>query len=257
MNMFSFILEKTNPPLLKCNIIYPAPVRDCELCFRVAMFKAGRKSATTSNSNLGKEEAEADEMLLRAVKRKQMTNKVERKDHVEAKRFDKVERSAKVEKRTGLVVPSIGKTRRRVVLNNSAGNWSGSSTEEESDNGEDLANVEQDLAEVRVRLARLQEEKLASPGGITETGSWSAWEERSSQSDEEEFFGIDQEGKAVALSNTPSKVPGSSRPELDCLIVEESTTEEESENEESPRSDEFGEGPGRGKQVNFLCSRWE
>ena len=64
--------------------------------------------------------------------------------------------------------------------------------------------------------------------------------------------------------------------QLDCQIVEESTTEDESENEEPPQSAEFGiqrratnrlwpphtprsgkkEGRGRGKQVSFLCSRW-
>ena len=109
------------------------------------MLNARRKSSTISNNNLGKEETE---VLLRAVKRRQMTNKVDRKHHVEAKVLDKVERSPKVEvveKRAG-VVQSIGKTRRRVVLNNSAGNWSVSSTEEEtSDQGEDLASVEQNL----------------------------------------------------------------------------------------------------------------
>ena len=160
-----------------------------------------------------------------------------------------------------------------VVLNNSAGNWSGSSTEEESDNEEDLATVEQDLAEVRERLSLLQEEKLAAPGSITGIGTCgveSAWEEWSSQSDEEEFFGIDQEGKAVALIQRSSEEPGWNRPHLDCLIVEESTTEDESENEEPPQSAEFGiqrratnhlwpphtprsgrrEGRGRGRQVN-------
>ena len=148
-----------------------------------------------------------------------------------------------------------------VVLNNSAGNWSGSSTEEESDNEEDLATVEQDLAEVRERVSLLQEEKLAAPGNITGIGTCgveSAREEWLSQSDEV--------GKAVALIQ-PS---GSSTPQLDCLIVEESTTEDESENEEPPQSAEFGiqrratnhlwpphtprsgrrEGRGRGKQVN-------
>ena len=187
-----------------------------------------------------------------------------------------MERSPKVEvveKRAG-VVQSNGKTRRRVVLNNSAGNWSGSSTEEEeSDNGEDLASVEQNLAKVREKLAWLKAEKSTVPGGIT-----GSWEEQSIQSDEEEFFGIDQEGKAVALIHASSKEPASSSPELDCLIiVEESTTEEESENKEAPQSAEFGiqsrttthlwsphtprsgkrEGRGRGKQVNLICSHWE
>ena len=251
-----------------CSLSFWLKIDLLEMCFRAVMFNARRKSSTTSNNNLCQEETEK---LLRAVKRRQMINKVERKPHV----LDKVERSPKVEvveKRAG-VVQSIVKTRRRVVLNNSAGNWSGSSTEEEaSDNGEDLASVEQNLAEVREKLAWLKAEKSAAPGGIT-----GSWEERSSQSDEEEFFGIDQEGKAVALKHTSSKEPASSMPEQGGLIiVEESTTEEESENEEAPQSAEFGiqsrtttrlwsphtprsgkrEGRGRGKQVNFPCSRW-
>jgi len=38
--------------------------------------------------------------------------------------------------------------------------------------------------------------------------------------DAEEFFGIDQEGKAVALMHTPSQEPAPSTPELNCFVVE-------------------------------------
>ena len=58
-------------------------------------------------------------MLLRAVRRKQMANKVGKKHHVvESKMSDIVERSPKVEEKKTGVVPRIAKTRRRVVLKN-------------------------------------------------------------------------------------------------------------------------------------------
>ena len=77
----------------------------------------------------------------------------------------------------------------------------GSSTEEESGE-EDLATVERDLVVVKERLLCLQAEKSEALGVIKS--------EPSSQSDEEEYFGIDP-----AWAN--------------CQIVEESTTEDETE----------------------------
>ena len=145
-------------------------------------------------------------------------------------------RSGVLDKRMG-----EGSVRRIVLIN-------GSSTEEESGE-EDLATVERDLVVVKERLSCLQAEKSEALGVIKS--------EPSSQSDEEEYFGIDP-----AWAN--------------CQIVEESTTEDETEetyedgftsfNKElgcrgrlwsphTPRQ-EKREGRGRGKQVcyqNHFC----
>ena len=257
------------------------------------MLKAWRKG-TASFNHLGGEETIRSEMFLKGGKREQISNRVVRNHNVEGGKTAKVERSSKGR----VVVESLANTRRRVVMNNSAENWSGSSTEEESDEKEDLdsfhqyliqseggeenlAIVEKELAAVRARLLGLEAEKLAALDCITETDSedekgLAKEEEWSSQSDAGEFFGINQEGKAVALMQEPA----SSRPELNCCIVEESTTEEESEDEceegftpqsgefdnsprrgparrWSPHTPRFGkrEGRGRGKQVilSYLC----
>ena len=99
-------------------VIEPSPKRS-ELCFRDVMFNAQRRSAATLNNNLGTDGTVAHEMLLRAVRKKQMANKVGKKHHVvESKMSDIVERSPKVEKKKTGVVQRIVKTRRRVVLKN-------------------------------------------------------------------------------------------------------------------------------------------
>ena len=193
--------------------------------FRAKMLKAQRKG-TASFNYLGGEETKTSEMFLKGGKREHNSNRVVRNHNVEGEKSVKVEKSSKgrvvVEKR---VVQSLADTRRRVDMNNSAENRSVSSTEEESDEKEDLANftpdlvesedgveatlasVEKDLAAVRARLLRLEAGKLAALDGITETDSekekgFAKEEECSSQSDAEEFFGINQEGKAVARAST-------------------------------------------------------
>lgn len=138
--------------------------------------------------------------------------------------------------RSGVLDKRMGEVRRIVLIN-------GSSTEEESGE-EDLATVERDLVVVKERLSCLQAEKSEALGVIKS--------EPSSQSDEEEYFGID-----------PSWA--------NCQIVEESTTEDETEetyedgftsfskelgcrgrlwSPHTPRQ-EKREGRGRGKQVSY------
>ena len=232
------------------------------------MSKALKKCAASFN-DLGREETEASEM----------SNKVVRKHNVEGETSDQVERNPKgwlMEKRK-VVVQNVAKARKTVVMNNSAGNWSGSSTEEESED-ENLATVEKNLSRVRAKLLSLQAGKLDN---IHEPNT-EKQEEWSSQSGEEEFFGINQEGKFFPLNHTLSKEPAPSSPGLNCHVVEESATEEESEGEcdggeecFAPQNGKFGcqrgqnslrlphtprqgkrEGRGRGKQVpfSFLCS---